>query len=119
MKPTVRLKLFAGFGLALFALLLVGVLAISRLGSVNQRTEEVGGELQTSGLVTELVRSGEEIHRTAFVGALALVARTESTDPAKQKELLDQADEHLGELEAHIPAFDKAVGEASRSADSA
>jgi methyl-accepting chemotaxis protein len=117
MRFSVRGKLFAGFGLALAMVVVLSVLGISRLGALNDKAARVGGELETSGQVVQLVRDGEEIHRTAFVGALALVARGQTTDAAEQKELLDQANEHLGELRDHIPAFDAALAKARRAAN--
>jgi hypothetical protein len=106
--------LFAGFGLALVAVVAVSLLALSGLAALNGKTTDVGGELKSTGAVVQLVRGGEEIHRTAFVGALALVARGETADPGKQKELLDQAEEHLGELKARIPEFEEALAAAQR-----
>src|SRR5215218_7868912 len=117
MRFSIRGKLFAGFGLALAMVVVLSILGISRLGALNDKTARVGGELQSSGHVTELVRDGEEIHRTAFVGALALVARVQSTDPGQKKELLDQANAHLGELRDHIPAFDAALAKSRSNAD--
>lgn len=107
MRLPIAAKLFAGFGVVLVLIAIVGWVSISRMGSLDQAAHRIFEEdLEAIVAITKIEEEALQVQDFMVKGVLAslMAEEIEASDPAYAEELHTQAD-HLLE-EAAVEAED-------------
>src|SRR5690242_8270409 len=116
MRFSVRTKLFGAFGVVIALMVVLGVVAISKLGSVKQEADYLGTKSVNSALTTATVRS-------ATANIRRIQNRLIFAEPAqrkgyfeKMKPFQDQLDKFLGDFEQYVgDAKDRELWQATQA----
>src|ERR1044071_8525962 len=117
MRFSVRTKLFGAFGVVIALMVVLGVVAISKLGSVNHEADYLGTKSVNSALTTATVRSASaNIRRIQNQLVFAEPAQRKALI-AKIKPFEDQLDQFLGDYQQWVgDAKDRELWQDAKSA---
>jgi methyl-accepting chemotaxis protein len=117
MRFSVRTKLFGAFGVVIALMVVLGIVAISKLGSVNQEADYLGTKSVNSTLTTATVRSASaNIRRIQNQLVFAEPAQRQSL-AGKIKPFEDQLDGFLADYQQWVgDAKDRELWENAKSA---
>ena len=105
MRFSVRTKLFGAFGVVIALMLVLGVVAISKLGSVKNEADYLGTKSVNSALTTATVRS-----------ATANIRRIENrlifAEPNQRKGYFEKLQPFRDQMDKFLSDFEQYVGDA-------
>src|SRR3954468_20277038 len=102
MRFSVRTKLFGAFGVVIALMVVLGVVAISKLGSVNHEADYLGTKSVNSALTTATVRSASANVRRLQNQLIFAAPAQRKGFVAKIKPFEDQLDQFLGDYQKWV-----------------
>ena len=102
MRFSVRTKLFGAFGVVIALMVVLGVVAISKLGSVKQEADYLGTKSVNSALTTATVRSATANIRRIQNRLIFAEPNQRKDYFAKMKVFQDQLDKFLADFEQYV-----------------
>ncbi len=105
MRFSVRTKLFGAFGVVIALMVVLGVVAISKLGSVKQEADYLGTKSVNSALTTATVRS-------ATANIRRIQNRLIFAEPAQRKDYFEKLQPFRDQLDKFLSDYEEFVGDA-------
>jgi methyl-accepting chemotaxis protein len=105
MRFSVRTKLFGAFGVVIALMVVLGVVAISKLGSVKQEADYLGTKSVNSALTTATVRS-------ATANIRRIQNRLIFAEPAQRKGYFEKMQPFQDQLDKFLSDYQQYVGDA-------